>query len=119
MRSVSGHITFADRSASVKEVVEKLPRLAKDIEILALDRQTSKGAKAGGPKMFVQLRCRRNHVRKALQWLIDNSPAYADVELDEENLDLLPEDGQLQVRTVTLDEDDDVDLEHDHGPARV
>lgn len=42
------------------------------------------------PEMF---RVRRRRVREALQWLKNNNPLYANIEISEENLLGLPEDG--------------------------
>jgi hypothetical protein len=40
-----------------------------------------------------ELKCHRNKVEEALKWLIENSPGYEDVIIDEEALNQLPEDG--------------------------
>ena len=38
---------------------------------------------------------RSGKVRQALEWLIENNPLYHDVQLSEENLESLPDDGNV------------------------
>jgi hypothetical protein len=121
MRSASGHVAFVDRGKNIIEVATVLPRLAEDVAVISLDRQTKKGARPNGPIKFVELRCRRDKVQAALNWLKAHSPAYANVVISAENLNKLPQGGQLQVRSVDLNEEEEEEEEcgggEDRGPA--
>ena len=113
MRSVTGHVTFVDRTSFSIELATILPRLREDIEILTLLRQTG-DPNAPIPK-FQAFLVRRKIVEDALTWLIANSPVYANITLSRENLDLLPECDEIhcKVQTVLSDFIEDDDL----GPA--
>lgn len=91
-RSLTGHVTFFDRTNEVGELADLLPRLAREVDVIELEREV--GASGGRMREF---RVRRQRVEAALRWLIRNSPAYRNVTLSEENLTVLPDDGQLDV----------------------
>jgi len=65
------------------------------------------------PAMF---RVRRWRVREALQWLKANNPLYSDIEISEERLSELPEDGIPDELTMTAKYSTDVGaVEREHG----
>ena len=86
--SFTGHTIFVDRNKDVYNVATTLPRLPSQTTILLLQRK----GKTGKTKT---LKCRRDKVQKALEWLKNHSPAYADVVISNEILNSLPEDGYL------------------------
>ena len=86
--SFTGHTIFVDRNKDVYNVATTLPRLPSQTTILLLQRK----GKYGKTKT---LKCRRDKVQKALEWLKNHSPAYADVVISNEILNSLPEDGYL------------------------
>lgn len=53
---------------------------------------------------------RRALVRKALQWLKSNNPLYDDIEISEDNLDLLPEDGVPEEIELACREENDAEI---------
>ena len=68
--------------------MRSLPRMPADVDILLVRRQGEKGYTA-------DFRVRRRAVQEWLQFLKQNNPSYWDIELDEEALDTLPEDGTV------------------------
>lgn len=76
-------INFAQ---SINELARALPHRIQDLtSVIAVRQQRADG--------HVDFRVRAGVVRAALVWLRDNNPYYADVELSEDNMALLPEDG--------------------------
>jgi len=90
-RSLRGHVTFFDRTASVDSLADLLPRLASDVETMELEREV--GSTGGRMQIFVV----RRHVS-----------------LD--NLAQLPINGQLDIGVVPRLAGGHVDDE-DLGPA--
>jgi hypothetical protein len=121
MSTVKGHVSFFDRSSNIKEVATTMPRLVADIEVVELRRAAGAGPTSSGWREF---HCDRRKVESALTWLIHNSPAYADVSISMANLAALPIGGQIEVRVVEVDEEDEEDArtgqnvdDEDLGPA--
>ena len=109
-RSLSGHVSFFDRTANVTEVATVLPNLAANLQILEFTKQVGRAANHN----FRDFRVRRHAVQAALLWLCTHSPAYIGITVDQARIDALPVDGQIQVQVVEVQDDpEDVDL----GPA--
>jgi hypothetical protein len=109
-RSLSGHVSFFDRTANVTEVATVLPNLADNLQILEFTKQVGRAAN----HTFRDFRVRRHAVQAALLWLCTHSPAYIGITVDQARIDALPVDGQIQVQVVEVQDDpEDVDL----GPA--
>ena len=109
-RSLSGHVSFFDRTANVTEVATVLPNLAANLQILEFTKQVGRAAN----HTFRDFRVRRHAVQAALLWLCTHSPAYIGITIDQARIDALPVDGQIQAQVVEVQDDsEDVDL----GPA--
>jgi len=73
---------------NVQEVCNVLPQKVKDIGgVLTVRFEGSDGYK--------DLNVQRDRVLKALLWLKANNPFYTDIKISEENIQLLPEDGNV------------------------
>ena len=117
-RSLSGHVSFFDRTANVTEVATVLPNLAANLQILEFTQQVGRAAN----HTFRYFRVRRHAVQAALLWLCTHSPAYIGITVDQARIDALPVDGQIQVQVVEVQDDSkDVDLgpAAQHDPAGV
>ena len=109
-RSLSGHVSFFDRTANVTEVATVLPNLAANLQILEFTKQVGRAAN----HTFRDFRVRRHAVQAALLWLCTHSPAYIGITVDQARIDALPVDGQIQAQVIEVQGDlEDVDL----GPA--
>ena len=119
-RAVKGQSIFIDRLDSVQEMARELPRRPEDVSLLVLERQVTPGTNTTAP-IFREHRARRHKVQAALEYLIAESPAYADVTISDAHLNMIPEtlDEPLPVRMVTLDEldSDEQTRGDDAGPA--
>lgn len=82
----------------ITQLVTVLPRLADDVSMLVVRRTNEATGR------FHDLRVRRHKVQDALVWLPKHNPLYKDIQISNEQLEKLPEDGQLPVRTVEDDE---------------
>ena len=111
-RSLTGHVSFFDRTANIAEVADVLPRLAADVKVMEFTAQVGRAAN----HTYRDFKVRRFKVEHALRWLCFHSPAYDNVTISDENLALLPADGQLEVTVIQVPEDPEVDDE-DLGPA--
>ncbi|KAJ1524613.1 hypothetical protein ONE63_011097 [Megalurothrips usitatus] len=89
-------------SQDIKQLAKKLPHRLEDLSSVITVR-------AGSEIKPVEFQIRAEKVRTALQFLINNNPHHFDVEINEENLKLLPEDGNYydKVRSYDLQEDDE------------
>ena len=83
-RGYSGHCINLPQN--VKELATSLPRYLKDLAVIIVKLK-------GKHNTFKDVNVRRDKVRKALLWLIHNNPHYAQLEIDEEALNSLPENG--------------------------
>ena len=93
---------------AVQEPATILPRIPAEVDIIRVRRQ-------GRDDTHKDFRVTRHRVERALRWLSDNNPAYADIVIDDARIQNLPEDGELpNLRTVELTETEHMD---DQGPA--
>ena len=111
-RSLTGHVSFFDRTANIAEVANVLPRLAADVKVMEFTAQVGRAAN----HTYRDFKVRRFKVEHALRWLCFHSPAYDRVTISDVNLALLPADGQLEVTVIQVPEDPEEDDE-DLGPA--
>ncbi|EDO35707.1 predicted protein [Nematostella vectensis] len=94
---------------AVQEPATILPRLPADVDIIRVRRK-------GMEDTNKEFRVRRRRVERALYWLQQNNPVYADVTIDIERIESLPLDGDLpDIRTVEFAED--VHHQDNQGPA--
>ncbi|XP_034232800.1 uncharacterized protein LOC117640409 [Thrips palmi] len=96
----------------VNDLARALPHRIQDLSsIIAVRQQRADG--------HVDFRVRAGVVRQALLWLRDNNPYYANVEVSEGNLALLPEDGDayqvVQGYAAQEEDPDDPDDPHDES----
>ena len=82
----SGHcVTF---SQEINEPAKIFPRLPKEINIIKVRKQ----GRGDSSKDF---RVRRYKIQAALTWLKCNNPAFQDIQISQERLQMLPMDGEL------------------------
>ncbi|CAG2201823.1 unnamed protein product [Mytilus edulis] len=93
----------------VNEPGKILPKLPSEVNIIRV-------RKIGKNDTSKEFNVRRQKVQIALIWLKKNNPAYSDIEISEERLNLLPEDGQIQ-NIHTLEYNSNVGHLNDQGPA--
>ena len=91
--SFSGHTMFVSRAAETLTLHNCLPLLPSELAIVIIKRR-------GKQTRWHSLRCRRRKVQDALRWLVENSPAYANITIEQSRLDQLPEDGEIQVQVI-------------------
>ncbi|VDI81413.1 Hypothetical predicted protein [Mytilus galloprovincialis] len=94
----------------VNEPGKILPKLPSEVNIIIRVR------KIGKNDTSKEFNVRRQKVQIALIWLKKNNPAFSDIEISEERLNLLPEDGQIQ-NIHTLEYNSNVGHLNDQGPA--
>jgi ATP-dependent DNA helicase PIF1 len=83
------------------EIANDLPRLAADICVIVIRKIHLNGT-------CQELKVRRNAVQTWLYWLKENHPQYRNVNINLENLKLLPDDGELEnVRTIETQHEPD------------
>ena len=112
--TIDGPISFIDRTNSTLEVANVLPRLPSDIDWIVLRNNWI--ARTSSSIKIKDLKCRRHVIQAALNWLIENSPAYEDVSLSIENLQHIPIDGYIEPHA--WDTDDAIrEVLQDLGPA--
>ena len=110
-RALTGHVSFFDRTSNITDVANVLPRLAADVKVMEFTAQVGRAAN----HTYRDFRVRRYKVEGALRWLCANSPAYIGVTISNDNLALLPQDGQLEVTVIQVTEEPNDD--EDKGPA--
>ena len=107
----SGHVCNFLRD--VGKVYNKLPILPKDLEIVLL-KPANTAANPGLSRQFKKAyTVRRTAVTLWLEFLIQNHPGYADIEIDRTNLAQLPENSDIFNEiafheTAAIDEDIDI-----------
>jgi hypothetical protein len=108
-RGYSGHCINLPQNVS--ELAQTLPRYPKDISVIVVKMK-------GKDNNFKDVTVRRQAVADALQWLIQNNPHYKCVVVNQDSLNLLPENGipqeLLSVDTENIDEN--YLTTHDLGP---
>ena len=88
-----------------------LPRYPKDLDVIIIRKE---GITAGSHKDF---RVRRSKVLHALQWLIANNIYYRCIQLDQDALSVLPEDGDISnLVSVTVQPPPDISNEQPVEP---
>ena len=101
----SGHcVTFPQ---DVNEPAQIFPQLPHEINIIRV-RKTGKNDSSK------EFRVRRYTVQSALQWLKTNNPAYSDIIISDERLNLLPINDELHTNNVNVN---DYENHADKGPA--
>ena len=111
-RAYKGHvITFPQE---VQQLADILPRCPKDLPVLIF----TVNGKDNKSKDFT---VRKQKVSDALHWLVENNPLYQTVRIDYNQLENLPDNGQLEcIRKVNISNTDDHQCEQpniDRGPV--
>ncbi len=83
-RGYSGHCINLPQN--VKELATSLPRYPKELAVIVVKVK-------GKDNTFKDVTVRREKVHNALLWLIHNNPYYAEIEINAEALNSLPENG--------------------------
>lgn len=110
----SGHVCNFLRD--IGKVYSKLPLLPKDLEIVLL-KPANTAANPGLNRQFKKdYKVRRRAIQLWLEYLKQNHPGYTDLEIDQDALSQLPEDGDVsnevaQQETAAVDLDANVNLE--------
>ena len=94
-RGYSGHCINLPQD--IKELASSLPRYPKDIALIVVKVK-------GRNNTFKDIKVRKEKVQNALQWLIENNPHYAGVDMNLEALNSLPENG-VPADILTVDTD--------------
>ena len=105
-RGYSGHcINLPQR---VEQLASKLPRYPKDLAVIVVQMK-------GKNNSTRDMKVRRNVVHDALMWLLTHNPLYKELEIDQEALNTLPENGVPQ-DFITLNTEEEIDsgCEHDN-----
>ena len=99
-RGYSGHCINLPQN--IAELAHSLPRYPKDLSVVVVKMK-------GKDNSFKDVRVRRQNVADALQWLVTNNPHYKDINMNQDCLNSLPEDGVpydlLSVETEDIGED--------------
>ena len=98
------HITFPQE---VNEPAKILPKLRAELAVIKVRRKNA-------DDICQDFKVRRHVVQNALHWLKPNNKAYKDIEISQKRLDLLPEDGDIQIDTIATD---NISSVSDLGPA--
>ncbi|XP_034245757.1 uncharacterized protein LOC117647893 [Thrips palmi] len=77
---------------NIQEIATSLPHKIADVKGIITVRSV-------GSEVFKDFKVRKERVRKALYWLKCNNPVYANIKINDENLNELPEDGNLYSKT--------------------
>ena len=96
---------------NVNELATSLPRYPKDLSVIVVKVK-------GRKDTFHDVNVRRQKVYNALIWLIQNNPHYADVAIDHQALNTLP-DNAVPPAILTVETDDNIVHENnqpDLGP---
>ena len=98
-RGYSGHVINLPQN--IAELAHSLPRYPKDLSVIVVKKK-------GKDNSFKDVTVRRQNVADALKWLINNNPHYKDININQDSLNSLPEDGVphdlLSVETENIDE---------------
>jgi hypothetical protein len=88
----------------VKVFASSLPHRIMDLtSVLAVRFKNQKE----GTETFIDFHVRAKKVRDALTWLKINNPYYHDISISDENLALLPDNGDMSASILSIFEDDD------------
>lgn len=94
----------------VQELAVQLPHKVKDLNsVVCMKYKTYSGN-------YHEFNVRSGRVREALVWLKQNNPYYKDIIISEENLKLLPEDGNVMdsVNSILHADEDDAEIDFDN-----
>ena len=97
-RGYSGHCINLPQN--VKELAMSLPSYPKDLAVIIVKVK-------GKDNTFRDVTVRKQKVHNALVWLINNNPHYSNLEINEDALSSLPENGVPQ-DLMTVETDDDI-----------
>ncbi len=97
-RGYSGHCINLPQN--VKELAISLPRYPKELSVIIVKAK-------GKNDTFKDVTVRKQKVQEALLWLIQNNPYYSDLQVNEDALNLLPENG-VPPDLMTVETDDDI-----------
>lgn len=91
----------------ISKIALELPRLAADIPIVII-----RSPNHSNPANSIDLKVRRNHVEVWLRWLKANSsvPGYKNLVISKSNLDLLPDDGLIELKEIESIEEFEISL---------
>ena len=109
-RGYSGHCVNLPQN--VKELATSLPRYPKDLSVIIVKVK-------GKNNSFRDVAVRREKVHNALLWLLQNNPHYAELEINEDALNSLPENG-IPADLMTVETENEIisndDVMSDLGP---
>ena len=108
-RGYSGHCINLPQN--VEELASSLPRYPKDLSVIIVKVK-------GRDNTFKDCVVRRQKVHSALLWLIQNNPLYTDVQINEQVLNCLPNNG-VPVDLLSVESEDSIsydNVEPDFGP---
>ena len=108
-RGYSGHCINLPQN--VKNLAKCLPRYPKDLTVIIVKVK-------GRDNTFKDVTVRKQRVHDALVWLINNNPQYSEVLVNEDALNVLPENG-VPSELMTVETDNDIvsdDCSPDVGP---
>ncbi|CAB4030858.1 ATP-dependent DNA helicase PIF1, partial [Paramuricea clavata] len=109
-RGYSGHCVNLPQN--VKELATSLPRYPKDLSVIIVKVK-------GKDNSFRDVAVRREKVHNALLWLVQNNPHYAELEINEDALNSLPENG-IPADLMTVETENEIisndDAMSDLGP---
>ena len=97
-RGYSGHCI--NLAQNVTELATSLPRYPKDLAVIIVNIR-------GRDNTFKHVTVRKQNVHNALIWLINNNPHYSELTMNEDALNLLPENG-VPSELMTVETDDDI-----------
>jgi hypothetical protein len=105
--AANGHcVTFPQ---NINEPCQILPKLPTDIQIICV-------RKTGNNAIHKDFKVRRFAVQSALNWLKSNNVAYSDITISQDRLNLLPENGEINLETIKSNFESTTDK--DQGPAK-
>ena len=96
-RGYSGHCINLPQN--VTELATSLPRYPKDLAVIIVKVK-------GRDNTLKDVTVRKQKVHNALVWLISNNPQYSEIQVNEDALSLLPENG-VPSELTTVETDDD------------
>ncbi|CAB3979506.1 ATP-dependent DNA helicase PIF1 [Paramuricea clavata] len=109
-RGYSGHCVNLPQN--VKELATSLPRYPKDLSVIIVKVK-------GKDNSFRDVAVRREKVHNALLWLVQNNPHYDELEINEDALNSLPENG-IPADLMTVETENEIisndDAMSDLGP---
>ena len=108
-RGYSGHCINLPQN--VEELASSLPRYPKDLSVIIVKVK-------GRDNTFKDCVVRSQKVHSALLWLIQNNPLYTDVQINEQALNCLPNNG-VPVDLLSVESEDSIsydNVEPDFGP---